>query len=135
MLLAAHRRVVVQQVVEVADVRQADAVRLQRRVDAARTRLVERLAQVERVRDRIEHRLRRNVRFAGVQRGRQLDVAGVQLPRELDPFFDRAIGIGIPDGTRRQLLQRGGQDSDFHELRLKRSNRHGCILEWVADSR
>ena len=42
-LLLAHRRIVVQHVVEVADVRQADAARLQRALDAARAILVERL--------------------------------------------------------------------------------------------
>ena len=123
-LLPAHRRVVVQHVVEIPDVRQADAVRLQRGLDAARTVLVERPAQIERVRDRIEHRLGRDVGFAGMQRGRQLDVAGVQLPRELDPVFDRAIGIGIPDRARRQLLQRRREHAHLHELRLKRSDRH-----------
>ena len=62
--------VVVQHVVEVGDVGQADAVRMQHRFDAARAVLVEGPAQIERVRDRIEHRLGRHVGFGRMQRGR-----------------------------------------------------------------
>ena len=54
-----------------------------------------------------------------VQRRRQLDVVGAELARELQPVLDRAIGIGVAHLARRQLLQRGGQDADFHELRLQ----------------
>ena len=54
--------VVVQHVVEVADVGEADAAsRASACCTRARARLVERLAQVERVGDRIEHRLGRHV--------------------------------------------------------------------------
>ena len=73
-------------------------------------------AEIERVGDRIEHRLGRHVGFGRMQRRRELDVVGAQLARERDPFLDGAVGIGIADLARRQLLQRGRQDADFHEL-------------------
>jgi hypothetical protein len=67
-LLLAHGRIVMQQVVEVADVGDADAGRRQRRVHALRAVLVVRLPQIERVRHRIEHRLGGHVRLGRVQR-------------------------------------------------------------------
>ena len=127
-LLLADRRIVVQQVVEVADVRDADAARLERRLDAPRALLVERLAQIQRVGDRIEHRLGRHVGFGRVERRGQLDVARAQLAGELDPLFDRAIGIGIAHLARRQLLQGGREDAHFHELRFERFDRHVVAL-------
>ena len=67
-LLLPDRRIVVQQVVEVADIRESDLVPLQHPLDPRRALLVERLAQVEGVGDRIEHRLRRDVGLVGMQR-------------------------------------------------------------------
>ena len=60
-LLRANRRIGVQHVVEIADVRQFEPRRGQRGLDAPRSDGIERPAQVERVRHRIEHRLRRHV--------------------------------------------------------------------------
>jgi hypothetical protein len=56
-----------------------------------------------------------------VQRRRELDVAGADLERELQPVFDGAVGVGVAHVARRQLLERGGQHAHAHELRLKRS--------------
>ena len=121
----AHGRVVMQQVVEVADVREADAGwRRSTRLTRAARVLVERLAQVERVGDRIEHRLGRHVGLGRMQRRRQLDVVGAELARELQPVLDGAIGIGVADLARRQFLQRRGQHADLHELRIERLCRH-----------
>jgi hypothetical protein len=58
-----------QHVVEIADVGEADAGRTERRLDAPRARRVERPAQVERVRDRVEHRLGRHIRLGWMERG------------------------------------------------------------------
>ena len=78
MLLAPDRRVLVQHVVEVADVGDRDPVAS----TAASTRfgahVVERLAEIERVGDRIEHRLGRDVGERRVQRRGQLDAIGVE---------------------------------------------------------
>ena len=87
---------------------------------ARRAVLVERLAQVERVGDRVEHRLGRHVGLGRVQRRRELDVVGAELLRELEPVLDGAVRIGVADLARRQLLQRGGEHADLHELRLER---------------
>ena len=123
-LLLPHRGVVVQHVVEVADVRKADLVGLQHALHPRRALLVERLPQVERVGDRIEHRLRRNVRLGGMERRRELDVVRAELARELHPLFDRAIRIGIADLARGQFLQGCRQHPDLHELRIERLCRH-----------
>ena len=123
-LLLPDRRVVVQQVVEVADVGEPDLARLQHPLDPRRALLVERLAQVERVGDRIEHRLGRHVGLGRMQRRRQLDVIGAELARELDPLLDRPIGIRIAHFPRSQFLERCGQHSDLHELRIERLCRH-----------
>ena len=111
-------------VVEVPDVRQADARGLQRRLHSARPVLVEGPAQVQRVRNRIQHRLGRHVRLCGMERCGQLDVAGAKLAGEREPFFNRAIRIGIAHLARRQLLQRRREDTDLHELWFERFDRH-----------
>jgi hypothetical protein len=127
-LFLADHRVVVQQVVEVSDVGDANPALLERRLDPPRALLVERLAQVERVGDRIEHRLGRHIGLTRVERRRQLDVAGAQLAGEFDPLFNRAIRIGVADLARRQLLKSGREDANLHELRFKRCDRH--VLSW-----
>ena len=116
--------VVMQQVVEVRQVGDADAARLHRRADTRGARRIEGAAQVERVGHRIEHRLGRHVGQRRMQRRRQLDVARAQLAGEVQPVFDGAIGIGIPHVARRQLLERGGQHADLHEFRGKRGDGH-----------
>ena len=117
------RRIVVQQVVEVADVGEADAGRLQRRLRPAVARAASNgVPQVQGVRDRIEHRFGRHV---GLGSGAAPPTAGCSsrpdLLRELEPVLDRLVGIGIADLARRELLQRRGQDADLHELRFERS--------------
>ena len=97
---------------------------VERGLDPAGAVLVERLTQVERVRDRIELRLERHVAFARMQRRRQLDVARAQLLRELHPLFDRAVRIGIANLARRQLLERCRQHAHLHELRFERLDFH-----------
>ena len=127
-LLLPDGRVVVQQVVEVADIRDADAVRLQGRLDAARAVLVERFPQIQRVGDRIQHRLGRHVGFGRMKRRRQLDVVGAEGAGELDPLLDGAIGIGVADLAGGQFLQGGREDADFHELGLEGFN-HSRIID------
>ena len=89
MLLAADRRVLVQHVVEVADVGDRDTGRVDGCEHTLRPHLVERLAQIERVRDRIEHRFGRDVGERRVQRGGELDAVGVEGDREVEPLLDR----------------------------------------------
>ena len=131
-LLAADARVLVQHVVEVADVRDPDAEGLLRRLHALRAVLVEGLAQVERVRDRVEHRLRGDVGLRRVQRRRELDVVGAQLAGERDPLLDREVGVLVALLARRQLLQRGCQHADLHELRVECGDGHGVLQSLVA---
>ena len=125
-LLLADRRIVVQQVVEVADVREADAGGLDRRLDT-------------RWRARLSNGWRRSSVLATgssiasggtsalgrMERRRQLDVVRAELARELQPLLDGAIGIGVAHLARRQLLQRRREDADFHELRFEGCDRHG----------
>jgi len=65
----AHGRIVVQHVVEVAQVGKPDPGFLHRGEDTLCAPLVERLAQIQRVRYRIEHRIRRDVALARMQCG------------------------------------------------------------------
>ena len=130
-LLPAHGRVLVQHVVEVADVREADPLRREGLLHAPGARRVEGLAQVERVRDRVQHGLGGHVGLARVQRGRELHVVGAHLARERGPLLDREVGIGIALLARRQLLERGRQHADLHELRLERDDGHS----WTSGSR
>jgi hypothetical protein len=118
-LLLAGRRIVVQQVVEVGEVRQAHAGIGDGGEYPRRARPIERLPEVKCVGHRIEHRFGRHVGLRRVQGGRQLDVAGANLERELQPVFDGAVRIGVAHLARRQLLERGRQHSHPHELRLK----------------
>ncbi len=67
-LLAADRWVLVQHVVEVRDVGDGDTRRVDGGEDPLRTDLVERLTKIERVGDRIEHRLGWDVGERRVQR-------------------------------------------------------------------
>jgi hypothetical protein len=92
-LLLADRRVVVQQVVEIAEIRQPIrlACRRPRRAGPGPCRTV---SQVQRVGDRIQHRLRGHVGFGRVERRRQLDVVGAERAGELDPLLDGAIRVG-----------------------------------------
>jgi hypothetical protein len=127
-LLAANGGILMQHVVEIADVRQPEAGCTEALADAARTTGVERPPQVERVRHGIEHRRRRYIRLGRVRRRRQLDRVGSKLARELNPVLDRPIGVHVPYVPRRQLLQRGREDSDLHELRFERLHRHRTIV-------
>jgi hypothetical protein len=131
-LLATQRRVVVQHVVEVPDVREADAALLQRGPRPLRAVPVEGLAQVERVGHGVEHGLGRHVGLARMQRRGELDVVGADLAREGGPVLDRAVRIGVADLARRQLLQGGGQHADLHELRAERLHGHlGPPSSWL----
>ena len=123
-LLRPNSLVVVQKVVEVSDVREPDSRRLERRLDPLRPRLVERLPEVQRVGHRIEHRFRRHVRLARMERRRKLNVGRAEVLRELQPVLDCLVRIGIADFARSELLQRRGEDANFHELRFERSGGH-----------
>jgi hypothetical protein len=96
-------------------------------LDSTGTPPVEWRAQVECVRDRIEHRFRRHVGFAGVERSRELNGVGAELSAERQPFFDREIRIALAFLTRRQLLHGCRQNPDLHELRCKASA-HQCLM-------
>ena len=76
--------------------------------------LGERLAQVERVGDRVEHRLGGDVGERRVQGGRQLDAVGAEVLGEVEPLLDRQVGIGVAPLARRELLEGGGQHADGH---------------------
>jgi hypothetical protein len=54
-----------------------------------------------------------------VQRRGELDAIGVEGDREIEPLLDRQIGIRVTSLARRELLERGGEHADRHELRLE----------------
>ena len=118
-LLAPNRRVLVQHVVEVADVGDRDTGCVDGREHTLGPDIVEGLAQIERVRDGVEHRFGRHVGERRVQCGGQLDAIGVEGHREVEPFLDGQIGIRVASLARRELLQRGGEHADRHELRFE----------------
>ena len=83
-------------VVEVGDVGDRHAGRRRSAAShALGTDLVERIAQVERIGDWVEHGLGRHVGKVGMQSRRQLDAVGVELPGELRPLLDREVGVGV----------------------------------------
>jgi hypothetical protein len=123
-LLFSNIGVVMEHVVEVRNVRKADLCGLHGGSDPFGARLVERLAQVQRVGDRIQHGLRRYIRLGRVQRGRELDVIHLEFTCKIEPFFDRTIGILISNFAGSQFLQRCGEHSNLHEFRFELFNRH-----------
>ena len=74
----------------------------------------ERLAEIERVGDRVEHRLGRDVGERRVEGGGQLDAVGVEGLGEVEPLLDGEVGVGVAPLARRQLLERGGEHADRH---------------------
>ena len=87
--LLAHRRIVVQHVVEVADVGHADSGRASSAVcTRARALLVERPPQIQRVGDRIEHRFGRHVALGRDAARPTAGCVGAELPRERHPLLD-----------------------------------------------
>ena len=54
-----------------------------------------------------------------MQRRRQLDAVGVEGDGELEPLLDGQIGIRVASLARRELLERGGEHADRHELRFE----------------
>ena len=121
MLLPPDLGVMVEHIVEIGEVRKSDPVLLLRRYDSLGALRVEGLSQVERICHRVEHGLGRHIGLRGVERGRQLNVVGIHLPRERHPLLDGAVGVVVADFARGQLLQSCRQDTDLHELRLERS--------------
>ena len=132
-LLAADRGVLVQHVVEVGDVGDRHARRVDSGLDALGPLLVERVAQVQGVGDRVEHGLRGDVGQGRVQRRRELDAVHTQLGGEVQPLLDGEVRIGVALLPWRQLLQCRGQHADGHEdglvgLRLA----HGRFLSGIT---
>ena len=126
-LCTAQCRIVVQQVVEVAKVRQADAGATHRRLYAPRAGPVERLPQIQRVRQGIEHGFCWHVRQRRMDSGRQLNRVHPQAARVDEPVFNRAVGILVAHGARSQFLEGSSQDTDRHEHRVERANVHSVI--------
>ncbi len=60
-----------------------------------------------------------------MQRGRELDVRRADVARELQPFFDGEVRIGVALVARRELLQGRRQDAEFHGLGRKGLSGHG----------
>ena len=129
-LLAADRRVLVEHVVEVGDVGDGDAAVVDGCEDPLGAHVGERLAEVERVGDRIEHRLGRDVGDRGVERGGQLDAVGVERFGEVQPLLHGEIGVGVASLAWRQLLERGGEHSDRH---VDRGERGWFGHGWTSD--
>jgi hypothetical protein len=116
-LLFAQPRVVVEHVVEVGDVGNAHARLFHGDGDAVGALSVEGLPQVERIGDRIQHRLGRHVGLGGVERGRDLNVVGADLAPEAKPILDGAVGVLVAQVSRRELLKCGRQDAELHVFR------------------
>ena len=91
-LLRADRPIVVEEVVEIAEVGDPDAATLDRGLDALRAARVEGSAQVQRICDRVQHRLRGHVALVRVQGARELDALDLELAREVEPLFDGEVG-------------------------------------------
>src|SRR5262249_8708724 len=119
MFLLPDRRIMMEHVVEIAEVRYSDLLTVERILDPPGSGFVEGLTQVECIGDRIKHRFGWNIRFGRVQRGRELNVIYAELAGELYPVLDCPVGVGITDFPRSQLLQCCSQHSNAHEFRLE----------------
>ena len=117
-----------QHVVEVGDVGDVHAGRPHCGVHTGGPVLVERLAQVEGVGDRVEHRFGGDVRQVRMDRRRQFDAVRSDGTGEVEPFLDGEIGVGIPAIAWRQLLEGGGEYADRHVDGLEWLGRHGKLL-------
>jgi hypothetical protein len=124
-LLLANRPVVVQQVVEIDQIADADLGFPDCRFYAVAARGVERRTQVQGVGNRIQHGLRRHVTLGWMQSRRELNHVSAHLTRKVQPIFNRAIGIGIANIARCELLQGGGEDAELHELGFEVPYGHG----------
>src|SRR5205085_12057858 len=96
--------------------------------DEPGARLIKGLPQIQSVRDWIEQSLGRNIRFRWMQSRRELNVVHGKISGEVEPLFNGAVGIGIPYGARRQFLQGGCQDANFHKFWIERFDRHSQQL-------
>ena len=54
-----------------------------------------------------------------MQCGRQLNAVHVEFARKVQPLFNGAVGIFIPDVTRSEFLQSGREYANFHEFRFE----------------
>jgi hypothetical protein len=63
-----------------------------------------------------------------MQRGGELDVRRADLAREIQPFFDREVRIGVAPLAWRQLLKRGGQHAELHRAGSEVADGHGSRL-------
>jgi len=103
-LLGAYGFVCGEHIVEVGEVRQADARGLHGPSDARGARRTEGLAQIEGVGHRIEKRRGRHIALRGMQGRRELDIRATELPGELQPLLDGQIRVGVPQVARSQFL-------------------------------
>jgi len=115
-----------QHIVEIPEIRKTHSSGVHGGQYPVRTLPVERLPQVERVRDGIQQRLRRQIRVARMQCGRQLNVGTIEAARELEPFLDGQVRIGVALVARCQFLQGRGQYAQLHRLGLKTLGCHGA---------
>src|SRR5262249_44040457 len=124
MFLLPDRRVMMEHIVEIAEIRYPDFLALERTEDSPGSGFVEWLPQVQRIGDRIEHGFSRNIGFGRVQRRRELNVIYAEFSGELYPVLNCFIGVRITDFARSQLLQGSCQHSNAHEFRLELLDRH-----------
>jgi hypothetical protein len=89
---------------------------------------IEGAAQIEGVRNRIEHCCSRYIAQSGMQGGGELDVRRTDLARELQPLLDRQVRIRVAPLARRQFLKCGCQYAELHWPRREVADGHGSVL-------
>jgi hypothetical protein len=119
MLLLTDCGILVKHIVKVGDIGQPDTVAFHGCEDPVGASGIHRSAEVQGVRDWVEHRLGRNIGFRRVQRGGELNVVGVEVACELQPVFDCPVGVRIAHLPWREFLQRGRKHADPHEAGLE----------------
>ena len=92
--------------------------------DTGRAPARERLAQIERVGDWIEHGSGGHVALGRMERRRKLDVGTAYLPGEREPLFNRQVRVGIAQCPRSQLLQCRGKQAELHRPRSELLDLH-----------
>ena len=135
MLALTRSRVVREHVVEVAQIGKTDPGGAHRTEHTRRAACIERTAQVENVRNRIEHGCSRHIAQGRMQGSGELDVRRADIACELQPLLDGEIGVCVAPFARSQLLKRGCQHAELHRPGSEVSNGHGAVLSTHDDAR
>src|SRR5882724_6447560 len=118
MLTRSYLWVCREHVVKISQIRQTYSGGLQGRSDSGGAGAVERRAQVQRVRYRVEQGLGWDIALAWMNRCRELNVWTPDRACKVQPFLDCQIGIRVTTAAWGQFLECRGEHTELHVLGL-----------------